>query len=164
MKIVLTTLFSLFAFISLGVAGSVLIMPDDDLAAQVRPMPVIGPYADSIIHIKHNTINSASYFVEDTFYSLKSTWHGITHFSLTDRTQKVVIQLDPVRIKEQQSTVHEAPPAPPVIPTAKPVAKPVPEHVTKPKQAHKQPDPVASPPKKKHALKNRSGTCSQKSR
>ena len=152
MKLVLTTLFGLFAFITLGVAGSVLIMPDDDLTAQVRPMPVIGPYADSIIHIKHNTIDSASYFVEDTFYSLKSTWHGITHFSLTDRTQKVVIQLDPFRIKEQQSTVHEAPPAPPVIPTekpvAKPVAKPVPEHVTKPKQAHKQPEPVASPPKK----------------
>ena len=125
LKRVLTTLFGLFAFISLGVAVSVLIMPDDDLTAQVRPMPVIGPYADSIIHIKYNTIDSASYFVEDTFYSLKSTWHGITHFSLTDRTQKVVIQLDPVRIKEQQLTVHEAPPTPQVIPTAKPVAKPV---------------------------------------
>ncbi len=152
LKLVLTTLFGLFAFITLGVAGSVLIMPDDDLTAQVRPMPVIGPYADSIIHIKHNTIDSASYFVEDTFYSLKSTWHGITHFSLTDRTQKVVIQLDPFRIKEQQSTVHETPPAPPVIPAAKPVekpvAKPMRKHVTEPKQAHKQPEPVASPPKK----------------
>ena len=156
LKLVLTTLFGLFAFITLGVAGSVLIMPDDDLTAQVRPMPVIGPYADTIIHIKHNIIDSASYFVEDTFYSLKSTWHGITHFSLTDRTQKVVIQLDPFRIKEQKSTVHETPPAPPVIPAAKPVekpvakpvAKPMPKHVTEPKQAHKQPEPVASPPKK----------------
>ncbi len=164
MKLVLTTFFGLFAFISLGVAGSVLFISDDDLTAQVRPMPVIGPYADSIIHIKHNIIDSVSYFVEDTFYSLKSTWHGITHFSLKDRTQKVVIQLNPVWIKEQQTTVHEDPPAPPVIPTTKPVAKPVAKpaakpvaktvakpilgHVTEPKQAHKQTEPVASPPKK----------------
>jgi outer membrane biosynthesis protein TonB len=158
LKLVLAILFGLFASISLGVAGFVLIMPDDDLTAQVRPMPIIGPYADSIIRMKHNTTDSVSYFVEDTFYRLKSTWHGITHFSLIDRTQKVVIQLDPVRIKEQQSTVHEAPPAPPVIPTAKPMQ----EHVAEPTQLDKQPEPVASPPKKPIPLKTEAAHAPKK--
>lgn len=162
MKLVLAILFGLFAFITIGVAGFVLIMPDDELAALVHPLPVIGPHSDSIVDIKHDVTDGASYFVDDTLYGLKSTWRGITNFSLMDQTQKVVIELEPVRAKRQATKTTRkkapiAPTAPPPAPTIEPVAEPTkapehPEPATEPSKqtAYQQPEqePVISVEKK----------------
>lgn len=114
MKKFLAILFGFFAFVALAVFGAALVMPEDDLAALIRPLPVVGTHTDPIVDFKADTADAISHFIDDTVYGLKSTWRDVTDISLTDRTQRVVIELEPVRTKKVRT--RETTPAPAVTP------------------------------------------------
>lgn len=100
------------AFVALAVTAGLLMVSDDTLDAMVRPLPVIGSHAEEIVELKSDITGSMSHLVDDSIYSVKSTWRSITNFSLTDRTQRVVIELEPVRTKKPRTP--KPPQAPPV--------------------------------------------------
>jgi len=64
----------------------------------VRPLPVIGPHTGTIANIKSDIIGRGTHFVDDSLYSVRSTWRDITSLTLTNRVQKIIIELEPVRI------------------------------------------------------------------
>ena len=107
MKLVFVTLIGLFLFIFLIVSGYILVTPEDKLSAIVRPLPLVGTHTDKIISIKTDITDIGTYFIDDTLYAVKSTWRGIIGFSLTNRTQKVVIELEPIRIKKLGENSHQ---------------------------------------------------------
>lgn len=107
MKKALTTLTGLFVFIFLVTSGFVLIIPKDKLTDIVRPMPVISHHTETIIYMKNNINAWGAYFIEDIFYTASSTWRDIINFSLTNRTQKIIIELKPNRTKNSGLNEHQ---------------------------------------------------------
>ncbi len=119
MKRLAAIIFGLAAFLALAAMGAVFVMPDDDLTQLIEPLPIIGPHSEAIVHAKHEALESSAHFIDDSIYGLKTQWRNITSFSLTDRRQKVVIQLDPRR--KPKPTAPPPPPAVETEDTSKPV-------------------------------------------
>jgi len=107
LKLVLTTLVGLTVFISLIILGFVLIIPKEKLTVMVRPLPVIGPHTETIVNVKNDITDGGARFANETLYRVKSTWRDITGFSLTNHTQKVVIELEPVRTTKSGVNEHK---------------------------------------------------------
>ncbi len=110
MKRFIAILIGLLAFVALAVFGAVMVMPEDDLAALVRPLPIIGSHAETIADLKFKVNDTASHIYDDTTYKITSTWRKLRDFSFTEGTQRVVIELDPVRPKKPRP--KDPPPVP----------------------------------------------------
>ena len=100
-------MFGLLILIFLIVSGFVLIVPKDELVVMVRPLPVLGPHTETIINIKTKITDGGAYFIDDTLYSITSTWRNIADFSLTNRAQKIIIELEPVRVTKTKGNSHQ---------------------------------------------------------
>jgi len=120
LKRILAIIVGILAFLALVVLGAILVMPKDDLAALVQPLPVVGAHADAIVDFKSNITDSASHMVDDAVYSVTSTWREIASFSLADKPQRVVIELEPIR---NQAPRMPQPPSPPVVETPPPTGE-----------------------------------------
>lgn len=77
-------------------------MSDDDVSAMLKSVPGAGPHVDVVIDAKHDLSDGLSNFVDDTVYSVKSTWRDLITYSPTNRIPRVVIELDPVRVSQQR--------------------------------------------------------------
>lgn len=99
MKRILAIIAGFFAFLILVVLGAFLVMPRTDVVMIIQPLPLIGPHATKFGEIKSAINETASHFIDDTIYEFKSTWRTVTEFSFSERPQRVVIELEPIRTK-----------------------------------------------------------------
>jgi len=113
LKRFLAIIIGFFAFATLVVIGAFLVMPRTDVVMIVHSLPVIGSHANKFGEIKSEINETASHFVDDTLYGVKLTWRSISEFSLAERPQRVVIELEPIRTKRQNQIT------PPPVPMAK---------------------------------------------
>ncbi len=98
MKLIFTILFGIFVFIPMIAIGFILIVPKDKMIVLVSPLPVIGPHTETIANTKSDIIDRGAYLVDDSLYLVRSKWRDINNFTLTNRVQKIIIELEPVRI------------------------------------------------------------------
>jgi len=149
MKRVLYLFFAVVGLAILGAAGAAFIMSDHDLEKALKSVPGADTHTDQVVDAKRNLSAGAANWFDDTLYSITSTWRDITDFSPTNRTPRVIIELEPVRTPvekykepaEEEPVTHDAPtPEPSEAGTARltaaPAAPPMPAPEPAPMTSH----------------------------
>ena len=155
MKRVLYLVMAMIGLAILGAAGAAFVMSDRDLEDALKSVPGAGAHTDRVVDAKHSLSAGASNWLDDTLYSITSTWRDVVGFSPTNQTPRVVIELEPIRKplkKRAEPMVREEPapeqagaapmkltPAPPPMPAPEPEKTEAPQP---PEPAH-----VPEPPK-----------------
>jgi len=167
MKRALYLILAMVGLAILGAAGAAFVMSDRDLEDALKSVPGAGAHTDRVVDAKHSLSAGASNWLDDTLYSITSTWRDVVGFSPTNQTPRVVIELEPIRKplkkrEEPMERVEPAPeqagaapmkltPAPPPMPEPEPgkteaPQPPVPAQVPEPPKPQKMAS-IAEPPK-----------------
>jgi len=104
----------------LGAAGAAFVMSDRDLETALKSVPGAGAHTDRVVDAKHSLSAGASNWLDDTLYSITSTWRDVVGFSPTNQTPRVVIELEPIRkpLKKRAEPMERVEPAPEQVGTA----------------------------------------------
>jgi len=132
MKRILIIVSSVIGLAVLGVLGAGLTMSERDLATILKSVPGLSSHAEDIAASKRGVSTGVSYWIDDTVYTVRSTWRDIINYSPSDRTPRVVIELEPVRTPVMMSDEAVPPGEAVTPPPAAPINHdtPVDDHVT----------------------------------
>jgi TPR repeat protein len=97
MKRVLLILSVLIGLLFFGAVGAGMTMSDDDLTAILNSVPGAGSHSETVIEVKHSVTDGISHYIDDTLYSIKSSWRDLVSYSPSNRIPHVIIELEPVR-------------------------------------------------------------------